>query len=56
MTENDVKACLSELNNKRCEGFDRISVCMLYDAKSIQQPYPLEPPVTFIHLNMQRTK
>ena len=33
MTENDVKICLGELKNKKCEGFDRIPVCMLLDAK-----------------------
>ena len=32
MTEKDVKLCLSKLNNKKCEGFDRIPVCMLLDA------------------------
>ena len=32
MTENDVKICLGELKNKKCEGFDRIPVCMLLDA------------------------
>ena len=35
MTENDVKLCLSELKNKKCEGFDRIPVCVLLDARSI---------------------
>ena len=33
MTENDVKTCLNELKNKKCEGFDRIPVCMLLDAR-----------------------
>ena len=33
MTENDVKKCLDELKNKKCEGFDRIPVCMLLDAR-----------------------
>ena len=33
MTENDVKLCLSELKNKKCEGFDRIPLCMLLDAR-----------------------
>ena len=32
MTKNDVKLCLHELSNKKCEGFDRIPLCMLYDA------------------------
>ena len=30
MTEKDVKFCLSELKNKKCEGFDRIPVCAIY--------------------------
>ena len=33
MTENDVGICLGELKNKKCEGFNRIPVCMLLDAK-----------------------
>ena len=33
MTENDVRICLGKLNNKKCEGFDRIPVCMLLYAK-----------------------
>ena len=33
MTENDVRICMSELKNKKCEGFDRIPVCMLLDAR-----------------------
>ena len=33
MSEKDVKLCLSELKNKKCEGFDRIPVCMLLDAR-----------------------
>ena len=33
MTENDVKTCINELKNKKCEGFDRIPVCMLIDAR-----------------------
>ena len=41
MTEKDVIHCLSELNNKKCEGFDRIPVCMLYDARVTILP-PLE--------------
>ena len=31
MTINDVKLCLNELCNKKCEGFDRIPLCMLYE-------------------------
>ena len=33
MTENDVKLCMNELSSKKCEGFDRIPVCVLYDAR-----------------------
>ena len=32
MAENDVNHCLDDLNSKKCEGFDRIPVCMLHDA------------------------
>ena len=32
MTKNDVKKCLDELKNKKCEGFDRIPVCIISDA------------------------
>ena len=35
MTRKDVLACLSDLNNKKCEGFDRIPVCVLFDAKDV---------------------
>ena len=35
MTENDVKICLDELTNKKCEGFDRIPVCMIYACGSL---------------------
>ena len=38
MTEKDVQLCLSELKNKKCEGFDRIPVCMLFDARSTLLP------------------
>ena len=33
MTENDVRICMNELKNKKCEGFDRIPVCILFDAR-----------------------
>ena len=33
MLENDVKRCLDELKNKKCEGFDRIPVCIILDAQ-----------------------
>ena len=35
MTPDDVKICLYGLSNKRCEGFDRIPVCCLYDARAV---------------------
>ena len=38
MTMNDVKACLSDLKNKKCEGFDRIPVCMILDARETLLP------------------
>ena len=37
MTENDVKRCLDELKNKKCEGFDRLPVCFINDSKDIIQ-------------------
>ena len=38
MTKHDVEICLSELKNKKCEGFDRIPVCMLLDARETLLP------------------
>ena len=35
MTPDDVKCCLYRLSNKKCEGFDRIPVCSLYDARAV---------------------
>ena len=32
MKESNVKLCLDELKNKKCEGFDRIPVCIIRDA------------------------
>ena len=34
MKYDDVKSCLYDLSNKKCEGFDRIPVCALYDARA----------------------
>ena len=34
MTVKEIKKCMSDLNNKKCEGFDRIPVCTLYDARA----------------------
>ena len=33
MMKNDVELCMRDLNNKKCEGFDRIPVCAIYDAR-----------------------
>ena len=33
MTAADVKCCLDELTNVKCEGFDRIPVCVICDAR-----------------------
>ena len=35
MSENNVKTCLNELKNKKCEGFDRIPVCAIFDARAV---------------------
>ena len=32
MSESDVKECIVDLPNKKCEGFDRLPVCMLRDS------------------------
>ena len=50
MTVTDVNACLNELNNKKCEGFDRIPVCMLYDAR-----VRLLPPLTVLFSEIYRS-
>ena len=50
MTENDVKLCLSELKNKKCEGFDRIPACTLLDAR-----VPLLPPMVDMFSEIYRT-
>ena len=33
MTRSDVEACMMDLKNKKSEGFDRIPVCCLLDAR-----------------------
>ena len=33
MTRSDVWECMSQLKNKKCEGYDRIPVCCLLDAR-----------------------
>ena len=35
MTRLDVRECMLNLKSKRCEGFDRIPVCALYDARDV---------------------
>ena len=35
MTRNDVNECINALTNKKCEGFDRIPVCVLKDCKTM---------------------
>ena len=35
MTKKDVKECMMSLNNKKCEGFDRIPVNIIVDARDI---------------------
>ena len=42
MTMSDVKECLADLNTKKCEGFDRIPVCSLFDAR-----FSLLVPLTY---------
>ena len=38
MMESDVKKCITELKNKKCEGFDIIPVCVLIDSCDIIVP------------------
>ena len=35
MLKEDVKECLNSLPNKKCEGFDRIPVCVLKDSRNL---------------------
>ena len=34
MDKADVEECIDMLKNKKCEGFDRIPVCVIKDAKN----------------------
>ena len=34
MCMSDVKTCLNDLGTKKCEGFDRIPVCLLHDCRT----------------------
>ncbi len=35
MTPSDVNDCMNVLVNKKCEGFDRIPLCCISDAKEV---------------------
>ena len=50
MTVNDVNDCLLNLNSKKCEGFDRIPVCAVYDA-----PKPLLEPLSLLFHKIYHT-
>ena len=47
MDKVDVEECLNMLNNKNCEGFDRIPVCVSKDAKT-PPVKPLNPMCKFL--------
>ena len=47
MKKLDVKECLNSLPNKKCEGFDRIPVCILKDSKDL-----LLDPLTHLFSNI----
>ena len=32
MTRMDAEICMADLNTKKCEGYDRIPVCAIWDA------------------------
>ena len=38
MSANDVEICLNELSSKKCEGFDRIPVCLIHDCRAALLP------------------
>ena len=40
MLKKDVKECLESLSSKKCEGFDRIPVCVIKDCSNLLL-YPL---------------
>ena len=41
MQSNDVKSCLNYLSSKKCEGFDCIPACALFDARAVLlYPFP----------------
>ena len=50
MKESDVKLCLDELKNKKCEGFNRIPVCIIRDACNF-----LLPPMAQLFDNIYNT-
>ena len=50
MTKNDVKLCMLDLNNKKSEGYDRIPVCTMYDARE-----PLLDPMAALFSRIYNT-
>ena len=50
MTPNDVKICLNDLGSKKCEGFDRIPVCVLFDSRAA-----LLPPLSVLFNKIYKT-
>ena len=51
MTKQDVEKCMSEFGSKKCEGFDRVSVCTLFHGKM-----PLLEPMAALFDNIYKTK
>ena len=51
MTESDVRECLATLKPKKCEGFDRLPVKMLSDARD-----PLLPTLTVLFMKIYEQK
>ena len=35
MKTSDIEYCLNDVSNKKCEGYDRVPVCALFDARKI---------------------
>ena len=50
MDKADVEECIDMLKNKKCEGFDRIPVCVIKDAKN-----PLLDPMCKLLKNIYAT-
>ena len=51
MTKNDVMECMSTLKDKKCEGYDRIPVNILYDARE-----PLLDPLSELFAKVYKTR